>query len=268
MLGEEALQGQLVHADRRGEHVGADVGDVEHSSSPWTLPSSPKAPCRAGKTASAPSSPPPGDQLHRGAVAAPAPVAADRHRRPSRARPPRSPRATEAPERSETSCSEERPPERTATLMALLLRRRRWRPLADDDRHRVARFELGARRRELVDRAADLARRFGFFFFDRRLEAGGADRFHRFGAQLADHVRHLGLLPAGGDDDRDGRAHVRPGCRRWATGRSPRPPASCFLLRRRWASGRGRGSAARRGGAGCRPAPAPWPASGRGRRTG
>ena len=60
------------------------------------------------------------------AVAAPAPVAADRHR--DRLVPgPSSPRATEAPERSETSCSEERPPERTATLMALLLRRRRRR---------------------------------------------------------------------------------------------------------------------------------------------
>jgi hypothetical protein len=28
-LGEEALQRQLVHADGRGEHVGADVGDVQ-----------------------------------------------------------------------------------------------------------------------------------------------------------------------------------------------------------------------------------------------
>ena len=61
---------------------------------------------------------------------------------------------------------------------------------------------------------ADFAVDFGFFFFDGRLEAGFADRLHRFGAQLADHVRHLRLLFAVGDDDRDRRARLRPRCRR------------------------------------------------------
>ena len=99
---------------------------------------------------------------------APAPVALDRHRDHLVARPSRRPRATEAPERSETSCSEERPPERTATLIVLRL------PvqfagglLADDDRHRrrpVPASEPGGGNWSID--AADFAGDFGFFFFD------------------------------------------------------------------------------------------------------
>ena len=36
VCGEEPLQRQLVHADRRGEDVGADVGESSHSSRPWS----------------------------------------------------------------------------------------------------------------------------------------------------------------------------------------------------------------------------------------
>ena len=74
------------------------------------------------------------------------------------------PSATDAPERSDTSCSEERPPERTATLIGRSpgsARRRRdvgrrllGRRLdehGDEDRHPVALADPGAGRRRLVE---------------------------------------------------------------------------------------------------------------------
>ena len=48
-------------------------------------------------------------------------------------------------------------------------------------------------------------RDFGFFLFA-AAEPGFAQRRHRFGAQLADHVRDRAFFFALGDDDRDGRA--------------------------------------------------------------
>ena len=226
MGGEEPLQGQLVHADRRGEHVGADVGDVEPLQQPLDA-----AVLAEGAV-----------QGREDGVGAEQPGA----RRPARPRPPawlqppsraivtsttswpaaRRPRATAAPERSETSCSEERPPLRTATLIGSSRFRRAPRAcLPTTIVTSAPGSSFGARRRELVDHAADFAGDFGFFFFDDRAEAGFAHRLHRFGAQLADHVRDLGLLLAGGDDDR---RRVEPafdlaaGAR--ATGGSPRRP--------------------------------------------
>ena len=91
------------------------------------MPSSPKGPCRAGKTASAPSSPPPA----RSATSSPS-----HDQLPSRASSTHvtswpaavSPSRTDAAELSETSCSDERPPARTATLTGSSARARRAVP--------------------------------------------------------------------------------------------------------------------------------------------
>src|SRR3954452_11373739 len=179
------------------------------------LPSSPKGPCSAGKTASASSRPPPGASW----TAAPA-----WPQRPSRVivtssgscPAARRPARTDAPERSETSCSEERPPLSTATFIRrssaagrsrafFFFGERFFGPAADDQGHFRPGVELRPRRRELVDHPPDLPRHFGFFFFDERPEAGFAQLRHRFGALLADHVRDLGLLFARGNHDRNGR---------------------------------------------------------------
>ena len=220
--GEEPLQGQLVHADRRGEHVGADVGDVEPLQQPLDA-----AVLAEGAVQGREDGVGAEQAARRGSAstAAPSPSPARRRGRSS-PRPPRGRRlaaraATEAPERSETSCSEERPPERTATLTVLLLLRAIGAAarLPTTIVTSVARFELGAGRRELVDRRGRPCRRLRFLLLRRsgrgRLRAAACTASR---AQLADHVRHLRLLLAGGDDDRDGRARLRPRCRRSATG--------------------------------------------------
>ena len=74
LLGEEPLQRQLVHADRRGEHVGADVGEVEPLQQPLDR-CRPRRRRRAapGRPTSAPSRPPPGTSSTPAAAADPAP---------------------------------------------------------------------------------------------------------------------------------------------------------------------------------------------------
>src|SRR3954451_11584284 len=196
------------------------------------LPSSPKGPCSAGKTASASSRPPPGASW----TAAPAwPQRPSRVIVTSSGSCPAARRAgrTEAPEGPAAACSGERgrpyPPARTETSSgeappplstATFIRRssaagrsraffffgeRFFGPAADDQGHFRPGVELRPRRRELVDHPPDLPRHFGFFFFDERPEAGFAQLRHRFGALLADHVRDLGLLFARGNHDRNGR---------------------------------------------------------------
>ena len=59
------------------------------SSRPWTLPSSPKGPCRTGKTTSAPSRPPPGIELDRRAARRSSARRGRSSPRPPRARLPR-----------------------------------------------------------------------------------------------------------------------------------------------------------------------------------
>ena len=82
------------------------------------MPSSPNGPCSTGNTASAPSRPPPGSIGERRRRRAARRPSARSARRAPRGRRPRRPRAPTAPELSETSCSEERPPQTTATLTA------------------------------------------------------------------------------------------------------------------------------------------------------
>ena len=95
------------------------------------------------------------------------------------------------------------------------------------------------------------------------LQAGFAQRFDRFGAQLADHVRHLRLLFALGDDDRDGRAARRarmPALGAWRI-TSPAGFELCFFGDagdEAAAADLLHGDRALRS----RPGPAPWPASG------
>ena len=183
-LGEESLQRQLVHADRRGEDVGADVGEVEPLEQALDAAVLAEGAVQGGEGGVG------AEQAGRRAPARPA-----RRRKlqpPSREIVTRSaswpasssPPATASPERSETSCSEERPPPRTATLILRPLPVRLVPPagLPTTTVTVGARFDFGARRRELVGDAADLRGDFGFLFLHGRLQPGFAQRFHRFGA--------------------------------------------------------------------------------------
>ena len=99
-----------------------------HSSNPCTVPSSPKGPWSTGKTTSTSGSPEPsatvtGSPSCRQTPSRPISISVTSW--PAVRRPP----DTEAPEASETSCSEERPPASTATRWALMPRgcgRSRW----------------------------------------------------------------------------------------------------------------------------------------------
>ena len=51
-VAQHRLAERLVHARRRAEHAGADVGRPSVSSRPWIVPSSPNGPCSTGKTTS------------------------------------------------------------------------------------------------------------------------------------------------------------------------------------------------------------------------
>ena len=241
------------------------------------LPSSPKGPCRAGKTTSAPSSPPPGvsstappPQLQRPSrsirhldhlVARPLPGRGHR-RRPSAARR----RARRSGRRRGPRPSRRLLPGSVA-VPASACRPRPPRACRRPVSLRCPASAVPAGRRLPAD-LAELRR--CAFLLPRTVGFRPASRSasHRFGAQLADHVRHLRFPLAGGDDDRDGRAGVEflaPALGDW---RITWPPAlrALFFGDAR-AAGRDRGSAAPRRAAGCRPAPAPWPASGRRRRS-
>ena len=101
--------------------------------------------------------------------------------------------------------------ETTATLILLLRSSvRRRAALADDDRDLDpgSTSEPGGGNWSVT--RPTLAGDFGFLFFTVGLSPASRERFHRFGAQLADHVRHRRLFFALGDDDRDGRARRRP----------------------------------------------------------
>ena len=119
------LQISLSIATAAERTLGPAYGTSRTSSNPCTVPSSPNGPWRTGKATSTPSRPPAGRRES---------SVPSRSQRPSRSIRIRStswpaasrPSATEAPEFSETSCSEERPPEITATFTGVLpLGRRR-----------------------------------------------------------------------------------------------------------------------------------------------
>ena len=116
------LQISLSIATAAERTLGPAYGTSRTSSSPWTVPSSPNGPWRTGNATSTPSRPPAGRRES---------SVPSRSQRPSRSIRIRStswpaasrPSATEAPEFSETSCSEERPPEITATFTGAPLAR-------------------------------------------------------------------------------------------------------------------------------------------------
>ena len=139
VAGEQILEDELVHADRRGLDVGARVGDVEHleQSLDAAVLSAGAVQDREGRVAAeqalagreADRLAPRGPAARRGSMVT-STVSCPASRRPA---------ATEAAERSETSCSLEIPPPRTATLMAGRGRRGGGGGGdADRDRHRVA----------------------------------------------------------------------------------------------------------------------------------
>ena len=119
------------------------------------MPSSPNGPCRTGNTTSAPSRPRPGRHRELLAVAAPHAVAADLDADDLVAGLAPGRRAPTRADASETSCSDERPPARTATLIRPASRRRSASASSSavvssptDDRHRRAprRVAAAARR--------------------------------------------------------------------------------------------------------------------------
>ena len=134
----QRLEADLVHAQRRGGDAAADVGDVEAFEQPLDDAVLAERPVQrrerdvgaeqaAGRRAA----------TARGRRAASARRAPARPRRP-RGPPAARPSATDAADASETSCSDERPPPRTATR----IRSRRWPP---HGRRRAAGPSLGAR---------------------------------------------------------------------------------------------------------------------------
>ena len=174
------------------------------------------------------------DQLDRLAAAAPAPVARDRHLDRPRGRPRAARAATEAPERSETSCSEERPPREDRDPHGLSSRSfgvvgGSRGPLADDDRHR--RRPVRARSPAAgTGRSTRPILRLRLRFLLLRTvgaEAGAAQRpataserslpitFGTFTFCFPEETTIATVEPG-----------FDLGCRRWATGGSPRPPAA------------------------------------------
>ena len=153
--GEQPLADQLVHRHRGGEHARARVGDVERSrAGPGRVPSSPNGPCRTGNGDVAAEQAARGAHLDLLAVGEPAPVAVDQHLDHLVAGLAQARRRPRRRTRSETSCSDERPPRDHRDLhrvrgvvvvvswsSVVVVVRRRGRRLgldevADDDRHR------------------------------------------------------------------------------------------------------------------------------------
>ena len=182
------------------------------------LPSSPKAPCRAGKTASAPSRPPPGTS----STAPPAalqppsrPIVTSTASWPASRRPARDRRAGAQRDvvLGGAAAGEDRDLHGSSSASSSAF----GRALADRDRHRRPRFQFAARRRELVDHAADLARHFGFFFFDARASGrrrGSLPPLRRRSLPITFGTFARFFFFAAGDDDRDRRARFDLGCRR------------------------------------------------------
>ena len=79
-LGEEALQGQLVHAGRRGEHVGADVGNVQPLEQALDAAVLAEGTVQGREGDVGAEQALAGDELDRGTLAAPGALAGDRHR--------------------------------------------------------------------------------------------------------------------------------------------------------------------------------------------
>ena len=174
-LGEEPLQGQLVHADRRGEHVGADVGEVEPLEYALHAAVLAEGAVQSGE----------GDlgavqslsrhQRHRRALDAPGPGVRDRHLDrlvPGPLQPPRHrlSRAQRDVVLGGAATAEDRDPHSPVASVSAVPAR----GLADDQGHGRARLQFRARRRELVGDAADLRRDFGLLFGDDRLQPRGA----------------------------------------------------------------------------------------------
>src|SRR6266511_312572 len=186
-----------------------------HSSAPCTVPSSPYGPCSTGNATSASSKPPPGAT----SISVPSRV-----QRPSRSiltgttswPAAASPSATAAPERSETSCSLDRPPLSTATRNARSpsrarsrhrLRLRGWfleRP--DDERHRIPLPHSRPGSGRLVDDAPVVVGIGDGLLLEDDVEAVVGQDPHRTVAEQALDVGHDHRSGAGGDEDRHLRA--------------------------------------------------------------
>ena len=114
----QLLEGDLVHAQRRGEHARPDVGNVEALEQALDGPVLAERPVQDREHDVGARDAAPGTSAQ---------LSPSRRQTPSRpismptprGRPSRRPSRTEAAEASETSCSEERPPPSTATRSAL-----------------------------------------------------------------------------------------------------------------------------------------------------
>src|SRR3954449_2194946 len=202
-------------------------GTSRISSSPCTVPSSPKGPWSTGNTQSAPSSPRPGSSATGSPSSDHVPSRAMRTSStswPASASPAR----TDSPDASETSCSDERPPLRTATLMrtgcspkrtgrspssaagagAAGVRGRLGLRLVararvgvevrveapDRDDHLRAALDLAPRRRVLAQHDAVLVGAGDVLVARARREVRVADRVDRRALVLAGDVGHLRLV--------------------------------------------------------------------------
>ena len=223
LLGEEPLQGQLVHADRRGEHVGADVGDVEPLEQALDAAVLAEGPVQGREDGVGAEQAARRGQLDRLAVAAPAPVAARSSPRtaswPASSQAARRPPRPSAARRRARRSGRRRGP-RPSLGFFFGFRfgaprracRRRSSPSAPGS-------SFGARRRELVGDAADLAR--GLRFLLPRPSGSGRLRAPLRTASARSLPITFGTFAcffALGDDDRDGRARfdLAAGARRLA----------------------------------------------------
>ena len=116
------LEHDLVHAQRRRQHARADVRHVEQLEQPLDRAVLAERAVQDREHGVGVEQPAAGRQRQRLAVVHPAPVALDRRPPAPRGRLAPAASRTNAAELSETSCSDERPPPRTATLTG---RRRR-----------------------------------------------------------------------------------------------------------------------------------------------
>ena len=119
--GHQVLEQHLVHAHGRGHHAGAGVGHVERlQQRPGRFRPRRRGRAGPGKATSQPSSPPARLERHRPARRATSGRRARSPPPPARGRACSRPARTAAADASDTSCSHERPPARTATLTAML----------------------------------------------------------------------------------------------------------------------------------------------------
>ena len=216
-------------------------GDVEHlEQCPARVPSSPKGPCSDREDRVGAQQPAAGAQRHLLAVARPAAVAAELDPRRRRGRPRRAPRAPTRRSSSETSCSDDRPPARTATLTGSspcspCRPRRRWSPVGVE-----VGVEACRRRSSPSSPSWPSCRRPGSARARRRRRRASGRRWLCWSITkpapdsaaiaaacvLAGHVGHGDLAGLLGHRERDGRARRRSWRRSWGSARA-RCPGPC-----------------------------------------